>query len=153
MALAGDLQDMTLTVARSGDVAGSAELLAESIQVIGNALGTDHPALVAPLVNLGNKLADLERFAEAETRLQEGLRIVRTSVGEEHPMIAYAFNGLANVARQTDRPEDAERYARQSWQVRSAALGALNENTWQPAGLIPLITARIVPSLPAASIA
>ena len=31
--------------------------------------------------------------------------------------------------------------------------GALNENTWQPCGLMPDMTCLIAPSLPAASIA
>jgi hypothetical protein len=37
--------------------------------------------------------------------------------------------------------------------LSSSLLGCLKEKTWQPAGFTPLITARIVPSLPAASIA
>ena len=35
----------------------------------------------------------------------------------------------------------------------SSLEGALNEKTWHPAGLTPVMTARIVPSLPAASMA
>ena len=41
---------------------------------------------------------------------------------------------------------------RKSWS-RSCALGCLKEYTWQPCGFTPDITARIVPSLPAASMA
>ena len=41
---------------------------------------------------------------------------------------------------------------RKSWSS-SSDVGALNENTWQPCGLIPDITCLIAPSLPAASIA
>src|SRR5262245_40747694 len=41
---------------------------------------------------------------------------------------------------------------RKSWS-RSSVEGCLNENTWQPCGLMPDITCLIVPSLPAASIA
>ena len=39
---------------------------------------------------------------------------------------------------------------RKSWSS-SSAVGALNANTWHPTGFTPDITARIVPSLPAAS--
>jgi tetratricopeptide (TPR) repeat protein len=62
-------------------------------------LGPSHPQAASTIVNLGNALFDLGRFAEASELYRRSLAIDEAVLGDDHPDVAMDLSNLGIVYR------------------------------------------------------
>ncbi len=84
-------------------------------------LGPSHPRTLLIVTNLGNDLAALGRWSEAEAFLQRAIEAREKVLGPQHPDLASSLGMLANLYRDQHRFTEARPLYRQALAIYEAA--------------------------------
>ncbi|MCC6525471.1 MAG: tetratricopeptide repeat protein [Polyangiaceae bacterium] len=79
--------------------------------------------LATDLCGLGDALAGLERFADADAAYREAIEVFLASERPQHPEVAFALHNHADVLAALGRVDDAERTYQESIARKRRALG------------------------------
>jgi tetratricopeptide (TPR) repeat protein len=107
----------------AGDSKTALELVRQAYDLRVDVLGTDDPASLQSLHNIGVLLQMSGQHGEAELTLTNVLSRRRKILGEDHPDTAASIGQLAVLYSDQKKYADAEPLYRQSLRIREAALG------------------------------
>ena len=98
----------------------STELRRESLGLLKNELGDEHPSLIVPLSNLALSYIKLGRFDDAEPTLERAFRLCNKTLGEDHPTCGGVLGNYAAVLRKLGHKREAKALAARSRQIARA---------------------------------
>jgi tetratricopeptide (TPR) repeat protein len=99
----------------------SADLYRESLRLLEDTLGDEHPSLVLPFNDLALSYLKLGRLAGAELTLQRAMAICSTTLGENHPAHGALLENYAVALRKLGRKREAKAFAARSQQIARAS--------------------------------
>lgn len=91
-----------------GEHDGAEESFRTAIDLQHEISGPDHPGVAAPLNNLGNLLAENQRYEEALGYLNESYRIREARLGSQHPDTLAVLWNLLEVELDSGNPRDVD---------------------------------------------
>jgi tetratricopeptide (TPR) repeat protein len=104
----------------------------QSLCIMEDVLGSDHPDVAYPLNNLANLYAEQGKYAEAEPLYQRALHIDERAYGSDHPNVAYELNNLANLYFEQGKYAEAEQLYQRALRIREQELGPDHPLTASP---------------------
>ena len=120
---ANRLNQQALELYRAGRYAEAEALIRESLAILREQLGADHPDVATSLNNLAALYRVQGRYGEAEPFHQQSLTIRREQLGADHPAVATSLNNLAALYQDQGRYVEAEPLYQESLAIRREQLG------------------------------
>jgi hypothetical protein len=120
---ANRLNQQALELYRAGRYAEAEALIRESLAILREQLGADHPDVATSLNNLAALYRVQGRYGEAEPFHQQSLTIRREQLGADHPAVATSLNNLAALYQDQGRYGEAEPLYQESLAIRREQLG------------------------------
>src|SRR5690606_24665309 len=102
------MNNLSNAYADAGDFHAARRYAERAVEIDSEALGHDHPAFAADLINYGAVLFELGSTEPANQALEQALSINETSLGKRHPDIAVILNNLAVIRHALGEPEQAK---------------------------------------------
>ena len=113
----------------AGELAAAETVLNEALRQDGAALGPQSEIVGEEWVLLGNALAGMARFDEAEAAFHRGIEIWRSRYGDDSNHVAHALNELSSALSDKGDLAGAESALRQSLQIRMDSVGPDHRDT------------------------
>jgi tetratricopeptide (TPR) repeat protein len=107
----------------AGRYAEALPLLAETLKLRKEVLGSEHPYTVGSMDNLANLYHRTERIPEAIALHDEVLKLRKSSLGPDHPDTLLTMNNLAEDLRVAGRTAEAITLHEQTLAMRTSKLG------------------------------
>jgi tetratricopeptide (TPR) repeat protein len=104
---AQDQVNLALSLRAQGEFAEAEQLVRESLVLLEQARGPQHPELAAGHGLLASLAQSLDRYGDAERRYAEALDRTRLSLGQGHPAVAMVLIELAGLQATRGRPNEA----------------------------------------------
>lgn len=101
------LNNMGVLLSENGESERSRDYLEQALEVKQHTLGPAHLDVGISWYNLGNTLADFERYEPAREAFEQARAIFGSTVGDTHPMVQYARSGLCRVEHAQGHAEAA----------------------------------------------
>jgi tetratricopeptide (TPR) repeat protein len=99
----------------------SVDLYRESLRLLEEALGDEHPSLVEPFNDLALSYLKLGRLNDAELTLRRANGLCNKTLGEDHATCGVLLEHYAVVLRKLDRKREAKAVASRAQQITHAS--------------------------------
>ena len=108
---------------RKGDHKGALDSFERALVIIKDVYGSDHPAVVATLTNIGGVWHSLGHYHKAIDYHQQALDLGMKLYGREHPNQAITLNNLALAWKRLGAYDKARDYLKDSLAICQSRLG------------------------------
>lgn len=116
-------------LARVGRYDEAERLYTRVVELVENALGTNHPDVAGALSNLAGVLYRQKRFEECEALHRRALEIREKALGENHPHVARSLNNLALLYKAWGRFTEVEPLYQRALQILQGSIGPNHPET------------------------
>ena len=106
-----------------GNDAQAEPLYRQSIQILKDALGENHPFVANALNSLAALYEDMGDYSQAESLYKQALQIRKEALGDKHPAYATSLHSLASLYREMGHYREAESSYKQAIQIYKEVLG------------------------------
>ncbi len=120
---AGSLNSLAMLYSRIGNDNQAEKLYQQSLEIIGDRLGIDHPDYASGLNNLALLYLYMNRLSEVEPLYKQVIQIRGEQLGIDHPRYAHSLNNLALLYSQEGRVSEAEELYQQVISLLEAKVG------------------------------
>lgn len=121
--LASALSSLAIVQCTQGKHKDAEALFRESLGLVSQSFGPEHPRIATLLDYLGSELDHQGRYEEATLLLDESLRICKSKLGVKNICYSAGLSSLARVRENQGRHEEAEALLRQSLELDRKLFG------------------------------
>jgi tetratricopeptide (TPR) repeat protein len=116
----------------NGDFLQAESLYLQSMEVIAQTLGMDHPIGAFSLINLADLYIQMEDYLKAEPLYLRALEVISKSLGPDHFFAALAMNNIGGMYKYMGEYDKAEMMYLRSLKIHEKSLGASHPNVAIP---------------------
>ena len=126
------LKDLAEAYETNGDFKNAESLYLQSLNVINQTLGEEHPIGAFALINLADLYIQMDDYLKAEPMYLRSLMIINKALGPEHFFAALALNNIAGMYKNMGEYTKAEMMYLRSLDIHEKSLGPQHPNVAIP---------------------
>ncbi len=126
------LKNLAEAYETKGDFRNAETLYLQSLDVINQTLGNDHPIGAFALINLADLYIQMEDYLKAEPLYLRSLMIINKALGPDHFFAALALNNIAGMYKKMGEYTKAEMMYLRSLDIHEKSLGYQHPNVAIP---------------------
>ena len=126
------LKNLAEAYENNGDFLKAESFYLQSLTIITQTLGVDHPIGAFALINLADLYIQMENYLKAEPLYLRSLEVIKKSLGPNHFFAALALNNIGGMYKNMGEYIKAEMMYLQSLNIHEKSLGASHPNVAIP---------------------